>query len=53
MQLALHRQRGAPLDLLRDDLGQEVGFGEILGADDDPVAARTVEQGQNEAQNCR
>src|SRR5947208_7598328 len=37
VQPPLHWDVHPALDLLRHDFGQEIGFGEILGADDDAV----------------
>jgi len=39
VKASLHRQARAPLDLLRHDLAEQVGFREVLGPDDDALAA--------------
>src|SRR5439155_11068852 len=41
---ALDRYLRPPLDLLRHDFRQQVGLGEVLRADDDPVVLRTTRQ---------
>jgi len=48
MQPSLHRQRRAPLDLLRHDFRQQIGLGEVLRADDHaiPSGARSTQDDQ-------
>src|SRR5437879_4837045 len=41
VQPPLHRNVQPALDLLRHDFGQEIGFGEVFRADDDPVVPPT------------
>src|SRR5205085_1701877 len=42
VEAALDRQPRTALDLLRHDFAQQVGLGEVLGADHDPVAVGAV-----------
>src|SRR4029077_19281689 len=44
MQSALDWYLSSPLDLLRHDLGEQVGLGEVLGADDDSIVLGATQQ---------
>src|SRR5207302_2769492 len=46
VEAACHREPGAPLDLLRHDLPQQVGLGEVLRADHDPVAMSAADESE-------
>src|SRR3989442_15946696 len=52
MQPALDRYLRPSLDLLRHDLGQQVGLGEVLRADDDALVLRTTRQCEREQQHA-
>jgi hypothetical protein len=46
VQFSAHGQSGASLDLLCHDLGEQVGFREVLRANDDAIAGSTGRQGK-------
>src|SRR2546422_200272 len=48
VEAPLHGEPGAPRDLLRHDLAQQIGLGEVLGAHHDPVALGASRQQQDD-----
>ncbi len=53
-ETALHSQPRAPFDLLSDDLREDGLLGEVLGCDDDAIAAEDVAgagRGEREDEN--